>query len=384
MSLLLEVDGSRLSTHLTNVQRAFPGLVPVIKGNGYGFGQSLAADFAADLGVDSVAVGIRGELAEVADRFSGQVVLLEPWDPAYSVEPRHLPASQRLVLTVSQPAAVRAIAQTVSADDPVQVLLEGRTSMHRFGMTPEELTHTLAEPAVADAVTAGGLRMVGLSLHLPLAQPEIRNVAITTSAGSAQPSGRVREVLGWSTVWSRIGHGFANTLWVSHLDVDEVSALHGLLSDTDLRHRIGTHLWLGDPQAYRARATVLSVDHLGPGSRIGYRQRRAPRGARLLVVSGGTSHGIALTAPTPARTLRQRAVATGTGALDALGRALSPFRIEGKRLWFAEPPHAQVSLLWLPHSVPTPAIGDLVDVRVRMTTVRFDDVVVTRSRPTTA
>ena len=114
MSLLLQVDGSRLSTHLESVQRAFPGLVPVIKGNGYGFGQPLAADYAADLGVDAVAVGLPGELAQVAGRFPGQVVLLEPWHPAYSLEPSRLPAAERLVLTVSQPAAVRAIAQTAS------------------------------------------------------------------------------------------------------------------------------------------------------------------------------------------------------------------------------------------------------------------------------
>ncbi len=399
MSLLLQVDGSRWSTHLASIQQAFPGLVPVIKGNGYGFGQSVAADFATDLGVDTVAVGLPGELAEVASRFPGQVVLLEPWNPAYSVEPSHLPAGERLVLTVSDPAAVRAIAQTATqtatqaatSGGPLQVLLEGRTSMHRFGMTPEDLTRALAEPVVADAVAARRLRVAGLSLHLPLEQPEIRHVAITTSAGSAQPLGRVLEVLGWSVAWARARKALAtrtpevaDTLWVSHLALDEVSALRGLLPDIDLRHRIGTGLWLGDPQAYRARSTVLAVDDLGPGAHVGYRQRKAARGARLVVVSGGTSHGIALTAPSSAQTMRQRGVAAGTGALDAVGRALSPFSISGKRLWFAEPPHAQVSLLWLPDTVSAPAVGDLVDVQVRMTTVRFDDVIVTPSRPSQA
>ena len=71
----------------------------------------------------------------------------------------------------------------------------------------------------------------------------------------------------------------------------------------------------------------------------------------LLVVGGGTSHGVAMAAPTPAASLRQRAIAAGTGALEATGRSRSPFQWGDKLLWFAEPPHMQVSMLWLPESV---------------------------------
>jgi len=35
----------------------------------------------------------------------------------------------------------------------------------------------------------------------------------------------------------------------------------------------------------------------------------------------------------------------------------------------------QVSLLWLPSSVPPPAVGDELTVEVRMTTTHFDVVV---------
>lgn len=393
MSLLLQVDAARWTKHLANVQRAFPGIVPVIKGNGYGFGQVVAAEQAGRLGVRATAVGVVSEIADVAAHFPGDVVVLEPWDPSYSVDPERLPASGRLVLTASRLAAVRSLARIALAGMPVQVLFEGLTSMHRFGMSSEELADALAEPEVVDAIASGRLRVAGLSLHLPMTQPEARNVGVLSADGTSPATGRVREVLGWCGIWSRARHALAgrsgsgqsvmaDTVWVSHLAVDEVAALHRLVPKLDLRHRIGTRLWLGDPLAFAAGATVLSVDELGPGSRVGYRQRKPPRGTRLVVASGGTSHGIAMTAPSPVTTIRQRVVTAGTGALDATGRALSPFRIGGKRLWFAEPPHAQVSMLWQPTSQPAPHVGDLLDVEVRMTTVRFDEVVVAqRPRP---
>ncbi|MGB3014395.1 MAG: hypothetical protein WBB41_07240, partial [Candidatus Nanopelagicales bacterium] len=70
-------------------------------------------------------------------------------------------------------------------------------------------------------------------------------------------------------------------------------------------------------------------------------------------------------------------------ALEATGRSRSPFQWGDKLLWFAEPPHMQVSMLWLPDSVlreglanglRNPAVGDTLDCRVRHTTALFDAV----------
>jgi hypothetical protein len=55
--------------------------------------------------------------------------------------------------------------------------------------------------------------------------------------------------------------------------------------------------------------------------------------------------------------------------------ALSPFTIAGKQRWFVEPPHMQASMLFLPSSVPPPAIGDEIPVDVRFTTTSFDKIV---------
>jgi hypothetical protein len=67
-------------------------------------------------------------------------------------------------------------------------------------------------------------------------------------------------------------------------------------------------------------------------------------------------------------------VTAGTGVLDAAGRALSPFHVDGPQRWFAEPPHMQVSLVRVPAGVPLPAVGDEVAVDVRMTTIHPDAV----------
>jgi hypothetical protein len=84
---------------------------------------------------------------------------------------------------------------------------------------------------------------------------------------------------------------------------------------------------------------------------------------------------VALEAPSAAASVRQRAVAAGTGVLEASGRALSPFHVGGKQRWFAEPPHMQVSLVRVPQGVVLPLVGDELDVDVRMTTVHPDLVV---------
>jgi hypothetical protein len=60
--------------------------------------------------------------------------------------------------------------------------------------------------------------------------------------------------------------------------------------------------------------------------------------------------------------------------VEAFGRALSPFHVAGKQRWFAEPPHMQCSLVWLPATFDPPAVGDEVDVDVRMTTTAFDRI----------
>ncbi len=123
------------------------------------------------------------------------------------------------------------------------------------------------------------------------------------------------------------------------------------------------------------RATVLDVHPVERGDVFGYRGRSAPKAGTILVVSGGTAHGIGLEAPTGAGGLKARAATLARGGLDAAGFVRSPYSIGGKQRLFAEPPHMQASMLFLPHGAHVPAIGDEVDVRVRFTATTFDRTV---------
>ena len=95
------------------------------------------------------------------------------------------------------------------------------------------------------------------------------------------------------------------------------------------------------------------------------------------MVSGGTAHGIGLEAPTGDLSLRSRAATLARGGLDAVGFVRSPFSIDGKQRLFAEPPHMQASMLFVPSGARVPAVGEDIDVRVRYTATTFDRIVIT-------
>jgi hypothetical protein len=84
---------------------------------------------------------------------------------------------------------------------------------------------------------------------------------------------------------------------------------------------------------------------------------------------------VALEAPKAVRGALPRVKVLALGTLEAAGRNLSPFRWAGRARWFVEPPHMQVSLVFLPHDVEPPRIGEEMDCAVRLTTTHPDRVV---------
>lgn len=384
MAFAVTIDATRWRDHqdvvCDSVRRAAQAaLVPVIKGNGYGLGQRLLADEAIRLGADTVAVGTVFEVDAVAEYGTFDIIVLEPFEPRddYAAEAWWRLGQQlhagRVIRTIASKEALLSLA---AGHGSVRVLLEAQTSMHRFGFDESELLRVLADPEVRQAFARGRVLVEGLALHLPLAQPADEVDPRGASLGTA----RVREVVRWAGLWQAetevwSGHNSpASHVWASHLDDAEMAAIVASVPDIVLRARIGTRLWLGDRSAIHAAGTVLAVHPLPAGSHVGYRQRTGPKDGTLVVVSGGTSHGIGLSAPTPGSNVRQRVVTAGTGALDAAGRALSPFRWAGKQRWFAEPPHQHVSMIWLPKGCVIPAVGDRMAAEVRFTTSRFDAV----------
>ncbi|HET7326784.1 MAG TPA: alanine racemase [Nocardioidaceae bacterium] len=342
MALTLTVDGPRWRAHLRSVADRTPGLVPVAKGNGYGFGVGRLARKAGWLGSDLLAVGGYGELSEVMGRFDGDVLVMTPRRVSSTGDSERVPTDPRLVHTVGRPEDLQALTATV---DRPRVLVEGLTSMRRHGLTMDELAHLVAHPP-------SGVRIEGLALHLP--------IGIDAT----------QEVRDWLAL------GLTRQVFVSHLSAGQLADLRTRHPDVTIRPRVGTSLWLGDRAALTVSATVLDVHAVTRGQRAGYRQRRVPRDGHLLVVAGGTAHGIGLEAPTAAASARQRAIALARGGLDAAGLALSPYSWAGRQRWFLEPPHMQSSMLFLPASVPPPAIGAELGVEARFTTTAFDQVTI--------
>lgn len=353
MTLTLTVDGDRWRRHLRAVADANPGLVPVAKGNGYGFGLARLARKAQWLGVDTIAVGTYEELPEVASRFDGDLLVLTPWRPFV---PSDLdPAlAKRVVHTVGR---VEDVAGLLDRQPDARFVLERLTSMNRHGFSARDLR--VAGDLIRERGVLDHAHVRGVALHLPLAQgshlSEVHRLLNDVVAADLDTT----------------------TVWVSHLTRDELAALRTAYADFTIRPRIGTDLWLGDRGALHVTSTVLDVHPVERGDLFGYRSRTAPKNGHLLVVSGGTAHGIGLEAPTGESSIKARAATLARGGLDAVGFVRSPFSIDGKHRLFAEPPHMQASMLFVPHGARVPAVGDEIDVRVRYTATSFDRVVIT-------
>lgn len=138
--------------------------------------------------------------------------------------------------------------------------------------------------------------------------------------------------------------------------------------------RVGTRLWLGDANAYRVTGTVLDVRWLPKWTPVGYHRVKTHADGYIVVVSGGTAHGVALSAPISARSLRQWLIPGAEALQQMVGRVISPFTIAGKKAVFAEPPHMHSSLVFVGGPGEPTHVGDEVPVNVRMTTATFDEI----------
>ncbi|MGB4689126.1 MAG: alanine racemase [Candidatus Nanopelagicales bacterium] len=374
MSFTLHIHGEKWQTHLQSVVKAVTSAsgsspVPVIKGNGYGLGQELLAATAMDLGADTIAVGTVFEIESVVSITQGDIVVLQPFDPRDSGaaakwwEIGEKFYSGRIIRTVSN---LEALIELATGAGGVRMILEARSSMLRFGFTEPELVGALANSEIRSALAAGRIFIEGLSVHLPIERSALDSHAV--------------EVMRWAGLWeaeTAVWEGYsppAPLIWVSHCTDSELATIRQSVSELIVRMRVGTRLWLGDRSALSAYGTVLAVHPVAEGVKVGYRQRSAGKNATLVVVSGGTANGIGLSAPSPTSSLRQRVTSFGIGALDATGRAMSPFKISGKQRWFAEPPHQHVSMLWLNNESVLPQIGDHISAEIRFTTTRFDSI----------
>ncbi|GAB7075181.1 alanine racemase [Streptomyces albidoflavus] len=341
MALTLYVDTARWRDHHHQVREQFPGIVPVCKGNGYGFGHERLAEEAIRFGSDILAVGTTYEAARIKDWFSGDLLVLTPF--RRGEEPVPLP--DRVIRSVSSVDGVHGL---VGA----RVVIEVMSSMKRHGVSEEDLPKLHA--AIED------VRLEGFAIHLPLDRTD------GTDA--------VEEVIAWMDRL-RAHRLPLHTMFVSHLKSTELARLQQQFPQTRFRARIGTRLWLGDEEATEYRGAVLDVTQVSKGDRFGYRQQKAAGDGYLVVVAGGTSHGVGLESPKALHGVMPRAKGVARAGLATVNRNLSPFVWAGKQRWFAEPPHMQVSILFVPADAPAPQVGDELVAHLRHTTTQYDRVV---------
>jgi alanine racemase len=231
-------------SHVASVVNAADGLVPVVKGNGYGFGRIELARMAAEF-TDTVAVGTVHELGGLPDELN--VVVLTP-----TLAP---PDTTAAILTVGSEAHIAALAGWSG-----RVLVKLASSMQRYGRGAE----------LVGAARSAGLEVVGVSIPPPL-------------AGSVDD--HAREIV------DRL-ESIDPTLpvWVSHLDPAAVEALP---DSHTYRLRLGTALWHGDKSFLHLDADVLDVRAVDKGRPAGYRQAALAGDGHLVMIGAGTANGVA-------------------------------------------------------------------------------------------
>jgi alanine racemase len=374
MTFSLNVDAVPFRAHLVSVrdhiQKVGAQLTPVVKGNGYGFGRQILAQESILLGLPRIAVGTVWELEQALAQFNGQVQVLEPFSPT-----DHIAISQWQKATSNN--AHRIIA-TITTQDLLaahgvgirHIMLDGKTSLSRFGLETHQLIHVLQ--AVPSDMTVHGL-----TLHLPITDPDLKTFAVLEPVEGVSKrafSGRQHEVHAWLMTYRELTqtHGLPLHVSVSHLAADELADLAKQHPDFTFDVRLGTALWLGAPEALEVRSEVVAVHLVAKGQRVGYRQVQSKADQYLVVVSGGTAHGVALASPSTRPSLRSKSIALVEGLNEMRSKVRSPFSIHGRNLLFAEPPHMQVSLLWCDDA--TISVGDRVTCNMRNTTAQFDVV----------
>ncbi len=314
MTLRLSVTSGTWHDRVAQVAESFDNLVPVVKGNGYGFGLAALMPHAAKLS-DTVAVGSVFEVHAVPSTHTAMVLT-----PAGAELQTSLP--KQTVLTVGSLHHVDAL-QQAGWRGPVVVKLQ--SSMLRYGVSADEL-----EPLL-ESIKRAGLTQVGWSVHPPLAD---------------QSGDHIEDVTTWL---SHIDSQFP--LYVSHVAPNGLQTLRSTFPNHQIVARVGTALWLGDKKDFQLNADVLDVHRVKKGMTAGYRSVEITEDGSLVIVGAGSSHGV-----------------------HPVGDQLSPFHFQRTRLPLLEPVHIHSSMLFAASNSPCPIVGDLVEVQQPLTRVAVDTI----------
>jgi alanine racemase len=246
MTVRLSVDRARWLEHVTttlDAVRPFAEPVPVVKGNGYGFGRARLAGMAADF-VDQICVGTIHELDDLPTGV----------EPIVLTPTLREPFTEHVILTVANAQHIAAVRH-----QPRRVIVKLASPMQRYGGRID----------LIDTARSAGLDVIGVAIHPPLAGTDDERLAhITGQLDHIDP---------------------ALDIWVSHLGID---ALATLPTDRRWKLRLGTALWHGDREAMHLSAQVLEVRSVSAGTCVGYRQVPVDSDGYLVMVGAGTANGV--------------------------------------------------------------------------------------------
>jgi alanine racemase len=313
MTLKLTVQRQAWLDHVRSTSDAAGQMVPVVKGNGYGFGRPILVEQAVALGHE-IAVGTAYEARDVPSTHTPIVLT-----PIGIDLPTTLPSNS--VLTVG---SIEHVTTLRNAGWTGRVMVKLLSSVKRYGVSPaelDELTHCIAD---------AHMQHYGWSLHLPLDGDTTQHLA---------------EASQWIAQLPR-----HLPLHISHLGPDSISALRAAHPTQTIVARLGTTLWLGDKSNMHLAADVLAVHHVTGGT-AGYRNTAITTEGAIVVIGAGTAHGV-----TP------------------LAHNASPFHFGRQRMQLLEPSHMHTSMLFVPAGNPCPAVGDVVDVQQPLTRVFVDTI----------
>ena len=313
MTLRLTVNRQAWLDHVRLTASQHETVLPVVKGNGYGFGRPILFEQAAHL-ADHVAVGTVYEATDVPPSLTPVVLT-----PAGT----HLPSSlsAHAVLTVGSLDHVAALRSHTWQGS---VLIKLQSTMQRFGVAGNELA------ALQSACTNASLNVVGWSIHPPL------------NNDNQDRSGEV-------SCWMELLHDNL-PVYISHITAEQVGSLRSQFPNRTFVSRLGTSLWLGDKSMMKLTAEVLDV-HAVDGGTAGYRSTALPGSGHIVIVGAGSAHGV------------NEIVGVG-----------SPFHFAQQRVALVEPPYMHSSMLFVPVGQPVPRAGERVDVQQPLTRVSADTI----------
>ena len=277
VALTLTVDRARWREHVAATRAAFPGLVPVVKGNGYGFGLTYLAELVSSW-----------EPVTAGERAAGERRRVRPWARA----------SWRWAPSTSWPAC-RPRPPAAGADAGA-----GPRAAHRRG--PGRPHGRLGAPR----------RRAGLGRRAPAGHRQAGQPHAPLRGGtrrSARPPGRGRHAPGFPSTGSR-----STRRWRARATTTSrpfgagcprcrptrsctppTSTPRGTprcapaeATTRDGGSGSGTALWHGDKSSLHLTADVLDVRPVRGGDRVGYRAVPAPADGSLVMVTAGTAHGV--------------------------------------------------------------------------------------------